>query len=261
VNWQGIYVDLDNPSGNPESLDTASFIITFYADADGQPGAAISSQTLPITNCNAVNLGDVNFTNNNTITSVQVPLYSYSVELPTPFAAAAGVQYWMSIVSNCTAQDPRWQWTSGTGGDNLCFQAVASGLYEDAEDRTFTLAAAHVPFFTGEVDLGSGVYFLNFPNLTPFGYYSYLTDPDYIFHFDLGYEYVFNANDGASGVYLYDFASGDFFYTSPAFPFPYLYDFTLNTVLYYYPDTSSPGHYTSNPRYFYDYASKQIITR
>ena len=116
-------------------------------------------------------------------------------------------------------------------------------------------------FFTGQSALGDGVYFLQFPDGVPFGYYSYLTDPAYLYHFDLGYEYVFDADDGNSGVYFYDFASRDFFYTSPAFPFPYLYDFALNTVLYYYPDTTSPGHYTTNPRYFYDFAAGAIITK
>jgi hypothetical protein len=116
-------------------------------------------------------------------------------------------------------------------------------------------------FFTGQVSVGSGVYYLSFLNGNYFGYYSFLTDPHYIYHFDLGYEYVFDANDGNSGVYFYDFESGDFFYSSPIFPFPYLYDFGLNSVLYYYPDTSSSGHYTSNPRYFFEFATGQIITR
>ena len=117
-------------------------------------------------------------------------------------------------------------------------------------------------FFTGEVALSNGVYYLAFPNNNIFGYFSYLSDPHYIYHFDLGYEYVFDANDGHSGVYLYDFKSNGFFYTSPVFPFPYLYDFTLNTVLYYYPDPNNPGHYnTDGVRYFYDFATKKIIQK
>jgi hypothetical protein len=115
-------------------------------------------------------------------------------------------------------------------------------------------------FFMGEISLGSGVYYLQLPNGNVFGYYSYLTDPRWIYHFDMGYEYWFDANDGHNGIYFYDTASTHFFYTSPSFPFPYLYDFSLNTVLYYYPDTQRPGHYTTNPRYFYNFATGQIIT-
>ena len=125
---------------------------------------------------------------------------------------------------------------------------------------TPTPTPTHPPFFSGEVFLGNGVYYLQFPNGTPFGYYSYLTDPRWTYHFDMGYEYWFDANDGHSGIYFYDLMSTHFFYTSPSFPFPYLYDFSLNTVLYYFPDPNRPGHYTTNPRYFYNFATGQIIT-
>ena len=125
------------------------------------------------------------------------------------------------------------------------------------------LAAGHPAFFTGETLLTNGVYYLEFPgNGNVFGYYSYLADPHYIYHFDLGYEYWFDAADSQHGVYLYDFKSNGFFYTSPTFPFPYLYDFSLNTVLYYYPDPNNLGHYnTDGIRYFYDFATSQIITK
>ena len=100
------------------------------------------------------------------------------------------------------------------------------------------------------------------PDGTPFGYYSYLDDPAYIYHFDLGFEYVFDAANGFNGVYLYDFASNTFFYTSPSFPFPYLYDFTLNTVLYYYRDPNDPTHYNTNGvRYFYRFDTGEILSK
>jgi hypothetical protein len=53
----------------------------------------------------------------------------------------------------------------------------------------------------------------------------------------------------ASDVYLYDFTTGHWWYTSSTL-FPYIYDFTLTDWLYYFPNTTNPGHYTSNPRYF-----------
>lgn len=118
----------------------------------------------------------------------------------------------------------------------------------------------HPSFFAGEVWLGNGVYYLRFPGGTPFGYYSYLADPHVIYHDDMGYEYWFDANNGQGGIFFYDFASGHFFYTSPSFGFPYLYDFSLNAVLYYFPDQQRPEHYTTNPRYFFNYATGRIIT-
>ena len=68
--------------------------------------------------------------------------------------------------------------------------------------------------------------------------------------------------DGQDGVYFYDFKSGTFFYMSPSFPFPYLYDFSLNSVVYYFPDPSNPGHYNTNGyRFFYVFSTDQIITK
>ncbi|MBE7157193.1 MAG: hypothetical protein INR62_01935, partial [Rhodospirillales bacterium] len=57
-----------------------------------------------------------------------------------------------------------------------------------------------------------------------------------------------------------DFTSSTFFYTS-AGDFPYLYDFKLNSWLYYYPDKDHVGFYTKNPRYFYEFATSAIISK
>ena len=119
----------------------------------------------------------------------------------------------------------------------------------------------HAPYFTGEVPLADGVYYLQFASGNPFGYYAYLSDPRFIFHFDLGYEYWFDANDGKQGIYFYDFRSGSFFYTSPSFPFPYLYDFSLNATLYYFPNANNPQRYTTDPRYFYNTKTGPIISK
>ena len=129
-------------------------------------------------------------------------------------------------------------------------------------DLGYTLTSEHATFFTGEVGLQNKVYYLALANGNIFGYYSYLSDARYLYHFDLGYEYWFEANDGKQGVYFYDFKSGHFFYTSPSFSFPYLYDFTLKAVLYYYPDPSNPGRYNTNgTRYFYNFNTGAIITQ
>jgi hypothetical protein len=155
-------------------------------------------------------------------------------------------------------------WASGS---NDAFNAFSdSGVENDltpVDVRVMDVIGwdlTHPPFFMGERPLSNGVYYLQFPNGTPFGYYSYLTDPRFIYHFDMGFEYWFDANNADRGIFFYDFMSNHFFYTSPSFPFPYLYDFSLNTVLYYYPDPNRPGHYTTNPRYFYNFATGQIIT-
>ena len=153
-------------------------------------------------------------------------------------------------------------------GNSAKFQPSLIALYPPAVNSpAFTNAPAPrpiSPFFTGDLVVGDAVYYLRFTTNSAdsvFGFHTLQTYP-YVYHFDLGYEYVIDANDGNSGVYLYDFASGTFFYTSPTFYFPYLYDFSLDTVLYYFPvGSASPGRYTTNPRYFYDFATGQVITK
>jgi hypothetical protein len=117
--------------------------------------------------------------------------------------------------------------------------------------------AVHPAFFAGEVALGNGVYYLAFPDGNLFGYYGYLSG-GWIYHFDMGYEYVDPASSG-NAVYLWDDASGHWFYTSPAL-FPDLYDFTLGAWLYYFPSTTIAGHYTTNPRRFENLTTGQIFT-
>ncbi len=121
--------------------------------------------------------------------------------------------------------------------------------------------SAHALFFAGEVPLSNGVFYLAIPNGNLFGYYSYLSDPHYIYHFDMGYEYVTDANDGNGGTYMYDFASSHWWYTArqQSVPFPYIYDFSLKTTLYYEPDAKNAGHYTTKPRYFYYFPYHTVV--
>ncbi len=153
--------------------------------------------------------------------------------------------------------NPRTKTISWTAGTNVKVDFTTN---DPAASPTPT--SNNSSFFSGAVSLGGSVSYLAFPNGNIFGYYSYLSDPNYIFHMDMGYEYVFDAKDGQSGVYLYDFASNTFFYTSPSFGFPYLYDFSRRSVVYYYPDSTRPGRYNTNGvRYFYDYTTKQVFTK
>ena len=57
-------------------------------------------------------------------------------------------------------------------------------------------------FFIGEVSLGSGVYYLQFPNGKVFGYYNFPGFP-ILYHYDMGFESFIDAMDGNAGAYLY----------------------------------------------------------
>ena len=117
-------------------------------------------------------------------------------------------------------------------------------------------APAPAAFFNGQISLGGGVEYLQFPNSTIFGYYTFVAGTIF-YHYDMGYE-AFVPGSG-SDVYLYDFTSGHWWYTSNTL-FPYLYDFTLKTWIYYFPNTQSPGHYTTDPRYFSNLTTGQVFT-
>ena len=117
----------------------------------------------------------------------------------------------------------------------------------------------HPRFFNGENPLANGVYYLTFPNGQLFGFYSFAVFP-YLYHFDFGFVFFSDANDAQGNIYFYDFTSQGWFYTGPGL-WPYLYDFNLGTFLYYFPDASRPGRYTSSPRQFFNFATGQIINK
>ena len=267
VQWYGNYIVTTGASGNPAAPNTATFEISFWSDSGGQPGSELAVATIAYADTTPTALGTVDFSFSDGDASI--PLLSYRAVLPTAFVATAGQTYWISILSNATADQPNWSWYSGTGGDGQCVQDGYGTRYYRQNDCSLTLegtasSAAPLPstFFDGETALGNGVYYLAFPSGNYFGYYSFLPDSNYLYHFDLGFEYVFDAGDGNNGVYLYDFASSDFFYTSPNFPFPYLFDFNLGSTVYYYPDPANPGHYNTNGiRYFYVFNTGQIISK
>ncbi len=157
-------------------------------------------------------------------------------------------------------------WTGPAANPNSASTTVTMSAPE-AVTANFSTATAHPAFFKGEDYLGSGVYYLKFPNGNLFGYYNYQYFP-FLYHYDLGFEYFLDANDGVGGAYLFDFASGHWWYTSPVYAFPNLVDLTLidpvtklpGVQIYYFPDTKNPGHYSTNPRYFYNFATQSIFT-
>jgi hypothetical protein len=138
-------------------------------------------------------------------------------------------------------------------GNKFVTPTVVNGkVYVPTTSGVGVFGLTHPAFFTGETALSDGVYHLSF-----FGYYNYQVFP-FLYHYDLGFEYFADANDGSHGAYLYDFTMGHWFYTNPSL-FPFLYDFTLKAWLYYFPDTNKPGHFTSNPRVFENLSTNQFI--
>ncbi|NOU01308.1 MAG: hypothetical protein HOO95_07025 [Gallionella sp.] len=71
--------------------------------------------------------------------SVGNNLSDYHAEFNSPFGLVAGVQYWISIVSNRNDISP-WGWASGTGGDAQSIQSFSEFKVLPApSDRAFSL--------------------------------------------------------------------------------------------------------------------------
>jgi Dockerin type I domain len=122
VMWTGEYF---NP---PVQGPIAAFTVQFYADAAGQPGASLASFNLPGT-AGETFLGNFN----------GFPTYTYSFDLGgTGFMAAAGIEYWMSIVPDL-AFPPQWGWSQGVGGDSSSFQDFFGSRSNLGVDLAFTL--------------------------------------------------------------------------------------------------------------------------
>jgi hypothetical protein len=196
--------------------------------------------------------------------SASPTLYTTGYPVTATVATTSGGS-WLTVVPSSGNTTPFTLTVTATPGTLL------NGTYTGTITLTGNAAASIVipvtlnvttpvaPFFAGQTALANGVDYLAFSNGTPFGYYTY-TSNSVIYHFDLGYESIFPSGDANSGVYLYDFTSKHFWYTTPA-SFPNVYDFTLNSWIYYVPATGNPGHYTSSPRQFYNYTTKTFFNQ
>jgi hypothetical protein len=118
-------------------------------------------------------------------------------------------------------------------------------------------------FLAGSLPVNGLFQFLTLPTGNNFGYYSQVNFP-FLFHQDMGYEYFVDADAGDGECYLFDFGfnetgSQHWLFTS-RHDFPFLFDFTLNTWLYYAPNTNDVSHYTTNPRFFFNFNTMQWTT-
>ena len=100
---------------------TSAFEVNFYGDVGGQPGASLWSNIISGNGGESCN-------------SIQVCTY----DVATNFSAAAGTQYWLSIVSQ-SPFPPQWGWSTGTGGDGIAYQDFFGSRGQVASDLAFTL--------------------------------------------------------------------------------------------------------------------------
>ncbi len=90
-------------------------------------------------------------------------------------------------------------------------QPTTAGHNQLAQCMADILPGGHPGFFNGEAILTTGDFaYLAFEDGQKFGYYSYQFYP-YLYHTDLGFEYVVPSTGGDNSVYLYDFKLQTFF--------------------------------------------------
>jgi hypothetical protein len=128
VRWQGAF------SSEPPS-DITQFVVTFWNDTDGLPGAPLETYTFAgNANQSFVGPGLNDFLE-----------YDYQVALPTPFVAHNGVRTWMSVqpTTEFPAQ-PQWYWRADEGpgtGYSANFGSGGSRTFiKVRSDLAFTLS-------------------------------------------------------------------------------------------------------------------------
>jgi uncharacterized repeat protein (TIGR02543 family) len=244
---------LENQDGTPSTAGTISTSGLYTA-----PTAITTQQTV---NVIATSVSSANYTASAAITlspPVQLTITASPAAGGT-VTPANGSSYASGTVVPITATaNSGYQFTGWTGPVASASSASTTVTMSAAETVTanFTATAGHPAFFSGEDFLSGIVYYLQFPDSNLFGYYEYLSS-SILYHFDMGYE-AFIPGSGGS-IYFYDFGSGHWWYTSSSL-FPYIYDFSLGTFIYYFPSATNPGHYTTDPRYFSNLTTKMIFS-
>jgi tRNA A-37 threonylcarbamoyl transferase component Bud32 len=146
VAWQGMYCAVVPDAEAPSPTATA-FRVGFHPDHDGPDRAnPLQSGVYPIGRVGETRVATVQAFCGNTRTGWG--LYDYAVTLDRPFAAAAGVRYWLSIqaeVGDLQAGNPAfvyWGWRGMFQRDNPSIAIDPSGRRQDFPmDRAFRLSS------------------------------------------------------------------------------------------------------------------------
>ena len=159
ITWQGQYRPTNN--GGLEPAPTATdFLVEIWSDAAGVPGAVLSSTMYTVAQTNETRIGSALFgpVGIPAVTST-AGIYNYSLDI-TPFAAAAGTQYWLMIQAQTgSTNNPAWGWLSG-GPAGTTYQVLTNGSGSfQSGNRAFSLqdTATPVPEPASLVLLGAGL--------------------------------------------------------------------------------------------------------
>jgi hypothetical protein len=145
INWQGSYFNafVADSSFAPPANSTG-FVVGFYADSAGTPGALLNSQTFSPSGANETFVGQQAFT-----ATLGLSIYDYAASWAgLPFLASGGTTYWLSIYALSPIASPteaQWGWNGGTGGDGVAVQSVSGVRAVANRDRAFSLEGVAAP--------------------------------------------------------------------------------------------------------------------
>ena len=120
VTWVGSYI-----SG---SGGITGYAIDFWSNSGNAPASLLMSYAIS-GNAGETSMGTDNLGN---------PVFGYSLMLGTPFAAAGGTEYWLSIVPALNFP-PQWLWETGTSGDSNNYQCFFGTCGNNPYDQAFAL--------------------------------------------------------------------------------------------------------------------------
>jgi hypothetical protein len=125
VQWQGAF------SGEPPS-DITQFVVTFWNDANGLPGAPLQTYAFP-------GNGGQTFVGSGLNGFLE---YDYAVTLPTAFLVHNGVRSWISVQPTTEfPPQPQWYWRADEGPGTGYSANFGSG-----GSRTFTKVPGDLAF-------------------------------------------------------------------------------------------------------------------
>jgi hypothetical protein len=137
IDWFGVYDPLKYGAGGP----VVDFRVAFYPSITAGTEPAVANPPL-VEYQSGGNAGETVIG-----TAGGGTLYGYVFSLPAPFAASAGVKYWVQIEGYQHGSLPDWCLAAGTGGNGSHFQRSSGAggdiIYRSAPgDAAFTLVGS-----------------------------------------------------------------------------------------------------------------------
>lgn len=139
VGWQGIYCVQQANAGSPAPT-ASSFTVSFYPDAAGRPNTAARLQTSTYTVAQTGQAFEktVSGLTCGTAANTTWPFYRYLVTPATPFTAAPGTKYWISIQATTPSYDVYFGWRDGTPHNNSSLQLFQGTYTTYNVDRAYS---------------------------------------------------------------------------------------------------------------------------